>query len=330
MELRPTRLFFEPLSMPAIIGKNIGQYRILAKTRLGESGTVYKAVHIGQRQTYAVKLLTGAFDVGNVAHRLFQEKLGIAVSLDHPQIGRTFPLETHGEYQVIPLEFVYGQNLSERISEGPSSFDFALKLALQFSDALIFAHEVGIVHGQITSNNVVVGSDGQLKILSFGISSLPEELEAPDPQDDFYNPYYFQPIKPRLSRVAYLAPEQVRGDIGDARSDLFSLGVILYELLLGQFLFEGEEVDDLYRQILDRDLPRLHKVRQDASASWSKVLRALLDKNPTERYPSARDLMTDLHRIREGDSIDQPCFRSKNQPITRRSFFRHFIGEREE
>ena len=316
--------------MPAIIGKNIGEYRILAKTRLGENGTVYKAVHIGQRQTYAVKLLTGSFDEGNAAHRLFHEKLRIAASLDHPQIGRTFPLESHGEYYLLPLEFVYGQNLSERISEGPSSSAFTLKLALHVCDALIFAHEVGIVHGQITSNNIVVAADGQSKILSFGVSSLPEELEAPDPEEDSYNPYYFQPVKPPLSKFAYLAPEQVRGDPGDARSDLFSLGVILYELLVGQFLFEGEEVNDLYQQILDRDLPRVHKVRQDASTSWSKVLQALLEKNPLERYPSARDLMSDLHRIREGDFIDQPCFRSKNQPITRRSFFRHFIGEREE
>jgi serine/threonine-protein kinase len=315
--------------MTAIIGKNIGQYRILAKTRLGDNGTVYKAVHIGRRQTYAVKLLAGSIANENAAHRFFQERLRIAASLDHPQIGRIFPLESHGECHVIPMEFVYGQNLSEKISEGPSSFDLALKLSLQVADALIFAHEVGIVHGQITSNNVVVARDGQLKILSFGVSSLPEELEAPDPEDGSYNAYYFQPIKPPLSKFAYLAPEQVRGETADARSDLFSLGDILYELLLGQFLFEGEEVGDLYRQILDRDLPRLHKVRQDASASWSKVLQALLEKDPAERYPSARDLMTDLDRIREGDSIDQPCFRSKNQPITRRSFFRHFIGERE-
>jgi eukaryotic-like serine/threonine-protein kinase len=313
-----------------IVGKNIGPYRILAKTHLGESGTVYKAVHIEQRQTYALKLLTGHFDEENAAHRLFLDKLKIAGRLDHPQISRTFPLESHGEYHILPLEFVYGPSLSEKISDGPSTLEFALKVALQLSDALIFAHEIGVVHGRITSNNVAVSSDSQVKILSFGTSFLPEELEAPEPEDDIYNVYYLQPIRPPLSKFAYLAPEQVRGGGAEVQSDLYSLGVLLYELVLGQFLFEGEEVENLYRQILERDLPRLHKVRRDAPASWSKVLQALLEKNPADRYPSARDLMTDLYRIRVGESIDQPCFRSKNQSITRRSFFRHLIGEREE
>jgi len=313
-----------------IIGKNIGPYRILAKTRLGESGTVYKAVHIEQRQTYGLKLLIAQFEAENPAHRIFLDKLKIVGSLDHPQISRTFPLESHDEYQVIPLEFVYGQNLSEKISEGPSTLEFALKVALQLSDALIFAHEIGVIHGRITPNNIAASSDNQIKILSFGISSLPEELEAPEPEDDIYNIYHLQPTKPPLSKFAYLAPEQVRGCRAEAQSDLYSLGVVLYELMLGQFLFEGEEPESLYTQILERDLPRLHKVRQDAPASWTKVLQALLEKDPANRYPSARDLMTDLYRIRVGESIDQPCFRSKNQPITRRSFFRHLIGERED
>ena len=104
----------------------------------------------------------------------------------------------------------------------------------------------------------------------------------------------------------------------------------MYELLLGEFLFGGDQVEELYRQILVRDLPKLHKVRQNVSVSWSRILHALLEKDPSERYPSARDLMTDLYRIRAGETIDQLSFRSKNQPITRRSFFRHFIGERQE
>ena len=310
-----------------IIGKNIGDYRILAKTRLGESGTIYKALHVQQRRTYGLKLLTGPLNDKNSAQSLFFEKLKINQGLDHPYIVRIYPTESCGETIVIPQEFVYGQTLSEKISEGPSTFDFVLKVALQATEALIWAHANGIVHEWLTSNNIIVSAEGQLKIVDFAMRYLPEDLEIVEPEDDIYTSYYWQPPKPPLSKFAYLAPEQVRGNPANERSDLFSLGVILYELSLGEFLFIGENVEDLYRQILERDLPKLSRIRPETASNWSRILSALLHKDPTERYPSALALLTDLQKVKEGFSIDQPSFRMHNRPITRRSFFRHFVGD---
>jgi serine/threonine-protein kinase len=312
-----------------IIGKNLGDYRILAKTRLGESGTIYKALHTQQRRTYGLRLLMGPPDEKNLAHRLFLEKLKTAQGLDHPCIACIFPSESCDGYTIIPQEFVYGQPLSEKISEGPSTFDFILKVALQATEALIRAHGKGIVHEWLTSNNIIVAPEGQIKIVDFSMRYLPEELQMIENEDDIYSAYYCQPPKPPLSKFAYLAPEQVRRKQADERSDLFSLGVILYELWLGDFLFLGESVEDLYRQILARDLPKLSRIRPETASNWSKILNALLDKDPTERYPSALALLGDLQRVREGFYIDQPSFRMHNRPITRRSFFRLFVRDQD-
>ncbi|MEW5974707.1 MAG: serine/threonine-protein kinase [Acidobacteriota bacterium] len=311
-----------------LIGKNLGDYRILAATRLGESGVVYKALHIRQRKTLALKILR-PLDEGNPLHLQFQDDILRAAELNHPQIGRVFAIESLPTFTIVPMEFVYGQSLSERIASGPSPFDFVLRIALQAADALIFAHEVGVVHRRITSNTLLVSSDGHLKILDFGLTRLPEDLEQSETEAGSPLFSYQEPRRPPLSEISYLSPEQVRSADSDARSDLFSLGLILYELLLGEFLFLGDDPEECCRQILARDLPRLNKVRADASHSWTQVLSGLLEKEPTERYPTARELMSDLHLLKEGFLVERPGFRSKNFPITRRSFFRHFIGEKE-
>ncbi len=313
-----------------LIGKNVGNYRILAKTRFGESGTYYKAVHIERRQTYALKLLTTSLHYEDPAQHLFLEKLSIVQNLEHPHIARVFPMEFYPEFNVIPMEFIYGQNISEKVCEGPCGYDFAMKVAIQAADALIFAHEIGLVHERLTSNSLIVNAAGELKILDFGMCQLPPKMEAESGEDDIYTAFYRQPPKPPLSQLAYQAPEQVRGYAASEQTDLFSLGVILYELLVGEFLFEGDQAVELFEQILARELPKLSQVRPNASSSWNQVLQGLLEKNPSERYPSARELMNDLHKLNQGDVVERPGFRSKNQPISRRSFFRHFMGERED
>ena len=316
--------------MTPLIGKNVGSYRVLARTLFGESGFVYKALHMAKRQTYALKLLRGVLVVENPLQRQFLDKLRVAETLDHPHIGRTYPIEIAEDLSVIPLEFVYGRNLSEKIADGASTVDFALRVALQTAEALQYAHAQNAIHGRLTSNNLLLCSDDSIKLVDFGLNLIPEETFFSEPDTAANLAAFSTPQRPPLSRFAYQAPEQLQGEPTSRRSDLFSLGVVLYELLAGEFLFEGADREELYRQIQSRELPKISEVHPGIGTSWTKILRALLEKKPANRYPSAQALLEDLRRLNYGLKLDRLSFQTTQPPLSRRSFFRRFLGEVEE
>ena len=316
--------------MIPLIGKNVGSYRVLARTSLGESGFVYKALHMAKRQTYALKLLRGVLVVENPLQRQFLDKLRVAETLDHPHIGRTYSIEIAEDLSVIPLEFVYGRNLSEKIADGASTVDFALRVALQTAEALQYAHAQNAIHGRLTSNTLLLCSDDSIKLVDFGLNLIPEETFFSEPDTAANLAAFSTPQRPPLSRFAYQAPEQVQGEPTSPRSDLFSLGVVLYELLAGEFLFEGTDREELYRQIQSRELPKISEVHPGIGTSWTKILRALLEKKPANRYPSAQALLEDLRRLNYGLELDRLSFQTTQPPLSRRSFFRRFLGEIEE
>lgn len=312
-----------------MIGRNIGDYRILARFDLGESGAIFKSVHTAQRQTFLLKLLKGQLDRAIPQHHQFIEDIQLAAYLDHPQIVRTLPLEFHEDFTIIPMEFVYGHEISEKIADGKSPEDRVHKIALQAAEALLTAHHVGLIHGRITSNNLLLTHEGDLKLLEFGFTSLPEELLFNEIEDLPHVNLPLPPRRPPLSRNAYLAPEQVNGYRPEGSSDLFALGVILYELLIGEFLFLGTDVQELYRQIQQRELPGVETIRPGINRGFAKIISSLLQKDPTRRYPSVEFLLEDLRRIRTGESIDRPSFKPKDSAFSRRSFFRRFVGDQD-
>ncbi len=316
--------------MTSLIGRNVGSYRVLATTQLGESGLVHKALHIAKRQTYALKLLHGALTVESPLQRQFLDRLRAAETLDHPHIGRTYPVEIADDLSIIPLEFVYGRNLSEKIAEGASTVDFVLRVALQTAEALQCAHAKNVIHGRLTSNNLLLCTDDHVKVIDFGLDAIPEETLVSEPFTGPSQTGFSMPPRPPLSRFAYQAPEQVRGEPASKRSDLFSLGVVLYELLAGEFLFEGTDRGELFRQIESRDLPKISEVHPGVGIGWTKILRALLEKKPADRYPSAQALLEDLRKLNYGLKLDRLSFQTTQPPLSRRSFFRRFLGEIEE
>jgi serine/threonine-protein kinase len=316
--------------MTTLTGRNLGSYRVLAKTRLGESGFVYKALHIAKRQTFALKLLRGTLTVENPLQRQFLEKLQIAGSLDHPSIARTYPVEYVDDLSLIPLEFVYGQTISEKIGEGAATADLTLRVALQTAAALQCAHAENAIHGRLTSNNLLLCSDDSIKLVEFGLDLIPEETLYSD-SDSAEQPAVFSiPQRPPLSRFAYQAPEQIHGEPASVRSDLFSVGVVLYELLAGEFLFEGSDREELYRQIQSRELPKISDVRPGIGSGWTRILRGLLEKKPGNRYPSAQALLEDLRKLNYGLKVDRLSFQTAQPELSRRSFFRRFLGEIED
>ncbi len=310
-----------------LIGKQIGPYRILSRDRLGGARFFYKAAHIEQRETFALLFLKRALQPDNPGEKQFLQKLALFTALDHSNLARLFPLETPEGYHLLPMEFVHGKTLAEMIGTGPCDFDLALQIAIQATRGLLDVHESGLVHAHLTSRSLLLQEENQLKLLDFVLPFLPSGLDLHNRGEPEGQAPALPHDQPPLLHLCYRAPEQVRGEPADARTDLFSLGVVLYELSLGEFLFTGESAVALDQQIQDRELPRLITVRPQTSPGWSRLLRALLEKDPADRYPSAYELLSDLEKLHYGFSLDRLSFRPSNPKLSRRGFFKSFTGE---
>ena len=313
-----------------LIGKQIGPYRILSRDRLADRRCFYKATHIERRETAALLFLKRPPRQEDPAESHFLQKLALYATLDHSNLARIFPVEVHEGLYVLPMEFLHGETLAEIIGGGPRDFDLTLQTAIQASRALLEVHENGLVHGRLTSRSLFLQEGNQVKLLDAVLPYLPPNLVLQDPEDPELQEPDLPEGQPPLLHLSYRAPEQVRGQPGDARSDLFSLGAVLYELSLGEFLFTGADGAALDRQIQDRELPRLIAVRPQASPGWSRLLGALLQKDPADRYPSAYELLSDLEKLNYGFSLDKLAFRPANPRLTRRGFFRSFTGDSDE
>ena len=309
-----------------IIGKAVGDYRILARWGPAECRCVYKALHVTQRQLFAVKLLKASPAEGHPLQQAFFDRLEVAVRLENPCIARTYPLETCQDLSVVPSEFVHGQSLAEKIQAGQSSFDFTLRTALQFAEALVAAHSLGLVHGRLTPSRLMITAEGSLKIVGFCMAFLPSELEVVDPGPEW--PPSGSTLVPLVADAAYLSPQQARGTSADEGCDLYSLGRIIYELLVGEFLIRGQTLEEIQREVLERDFLPLNSVRHDASSIWTRILQKLLKKDPQSRCPSAQSLLESLRELRNGIYSYSSPPPQKNRPLSRRSFFLRFLGDK--
>ena len=268
----------------------IAHYRLLAPLGVGGMGEVYLAEDTKLGRKVALKLLPAEFtrDAGRV--RRFEQEARAASALNHPNILTIFEIGEANGARYIATEFIDGQTLRDRLNVDRLAPAAALDIATQIAAALAAAHEAGIVHRDIKPENVMLRRDGIVKVLDFGLAKLTEhspaavDSEAPTIAKAHTDPGTV------LGTVGYMAPEQVRGQGADHRSDIFSFGVILYEMLAGERAFNGESAIEVMNAILKAEPPEIGETNTKVSPQLEKIVRRCLEKKPEHRFHSAHDL----------------------------------------
>ena len=313
-------------------GTKLGPYEVTGLLGAGGMGEVYRAHDPRLNREVAVKILPASFapDAQRL-HRFEQEALATA-ALNHPNILAVFDIGTYRsaspdtegaaaaaqECPYIVSELLEGESLRERLRSGPLSVRKATDYASQIARGLAAAHDKGIVHRDLKPDNIFIASDGQAKILDFGLAKLTRPEAGPDGQT--LTRSIESDAGTVIGTVGYMSPEQVRGKPTDARSDLFSFGAILYEMLSGKRAFHGESSADVMSAILHQEPPELTETNRSVSPALDRIVRHCLEKNPAERFQSARDIAFDLEMV-SGSSQSG----ARVQPPSRTAYIRRFM-----
>ena len=319
-----------------MIGSTLGNYKILEKLGEGGQGTVYKAVDSKLGRTVVIKVLPAELTAREANLKRFEREARLASALDHPNICTIFDLNEINGIHFIVMQYIEGRNVRQLVNGRPLSLESALSIALQTAEALSAAHSRGIIHRDIKAGNVMVTPTGQVKVLDFGLAKLLDEEAARTSGihhtelTEFGIPY---------GTATYAAPEQARGDRVDSRADIFSTGVLLYEMLTGTWPFQGETAIEVRHAVLNEEPAPLAKVRPGrVPVRLQPVLDKALAKDPRNRYQKISHFAEDIRSIiRElgSDSlpgIDEgvvpvaPKHLKQESPITRA--LRWFTGSR--
>src|SRR5215475_10206467 len=278
------------LKQPLPQNTAIAHYRLLAPLGAGGMGEVYLAEDTKLGRKVALKPLPEEFtrDAGRL--RRFEQEARAASALNHPNILTIFEIGEADGGRFIATEYIDGQTLRERLNGDRLAPQAALDIAAQIAAALAAAHEAGIVHRDIKPENVMLRRDGIVKVLDFGLAKLTEQMPAAvDSQAPTITKAHTDPGAV-LGTVGYMSPEQVRGQEADHRADIFSFGVILYEMRSGRRAFGGESAIEVMNAILKEDPPELAAMNHRVPQGLERLIRRCLEKQPERRFHSAHDL----------------------------------------
>jgi len=286
-----------------MIGRTLGHYQLRALLGAGGMGEVYLADDTQLGRKVALKLLPGEFTRDRDSVQRFKQEARAISSLNHPNIVTVFEIGQSDDLYFIATEFIDGQTLRRRMMESPMKLPDALDVAIQTASALTAAHEAGIVHRDIKPENIMLRRDGYVKVLDFGLAKLIEPFRAEGATITGSGFSAGWQVSTDPGRVVgtprYMAPEQIRGQQVDARADIFSLGVALYEMIAGRAPFEGATPSEVIAAILHVDPMPLARFSQGAPAELERIVKKALRKDRDERYQVIKDLQLDLKSFKE-------------------------------
>lgn len=294
-----------------MIGKFLKNYKILEELGAGGQGTVYKATDGKLGRTVVVKVLPAELTAREANLRRFEREARLASSLDHPNICTIFDLDEAEGHHFIAMQYVEGRNVRQLVNGHPLDLKSTLLIAIQVTDALAAAHARGIIHRDIKSGNVMVTPSGQVKILDFGLAKLLDDTD--DRSQSTIHRTDLTEVGVPYGTATYAAPEQARGDRVDKRADIFSTGVLLYEMLTGTWPFRGKTAIDVRHAVL-HDAPRpVAELRQEPiPARLQQILDHCIAKEPRDRYQKMEALRDDLRGVLQEVSTSE----ATGQPFT--------------
>lgn len=286
-----------------MIGRNVKHYTIEALLGKGGMGTVYRARDTRLQRSVALKVLSGDLTADPDRKQRFFQEARAAAAITHPAIAQVYDVDEADGVTFIAMELVEGQTLRQLITERDLDLLASMEVSIQVGEGLARAHEIGIVHRDIKSENIMVTSDGHAKILDFGLAKL----------NPIHNVDSSSGAEVRMSQMAtlaltqagmvvgtlsYMSPEQARGRELDHRSDIFSLGVTIYEMATGQLPFSGDSPLDTMHAIAFEETRPITALRQNLPPDLQRIITRCLRKRPEDRYPDAKALVADLKALK--------------------------------
>ncbi|HEV2860549.1 MAG TPA: protein kinase [Pyrinomonadaceae bacterium] len=282
----------EPLT-----GKSVGPYLLLSLLGRGGMGEVYLAHDPRLNRRVALKLLPAGVADEGARRRRFEQEARAASAISHPNVAHIYEIGEADGRRYIAMEYVRGRTLREALRRGPLGASDALDIAAQIADALADAHEAGVLHRDIKPENVVLRDDGYVKVLDFGLAKLLEDKLRADAPEAAPLPSLHTEPELMMGTSDYMSPEQVRRERADSRTDLWSLGVVLYEMLAGRRPFSGRGTREVIVAILEREPEPIERVTKGLPAELHEVVAKALRKSAAERFQSAREMADELRRV---------------------------------